>query len=113
MTGEIIEACSPEAVEWYKKSPRFIRFPSIKEARRYGELRQAETHGLISDLERQVPYPLVVGGKKICKIVWDFRYKEHDGQILIEDTKGYKTKEFQIKFRLFQALYPTQVVILS
>src|SRR4051794_11332320 len=79
-------------------------FDSAREARRWSELRLLERAGLIRGLERQVSYPLVVNGVKVCEYRADFRYTE-GGQVVVEDAKGYRTREFILKKKLVWVLY--------
>ena len=97
-----------------------IVFDSRKEARRYQELLLMERAGVIFDLQRQVKFILIPAqyetferygkkgqelkpGKKLieheCSYVADFVYKE-DGKLVVEDTKGIKTKDYIIKRKL-------------
>jgi hypothetical protein len=84
-----------------------ITFDSVKEARRWKELRLLQQSGEIEGLERQVPFILIPKqkdekGKVIereCKYVADFVYQENGKQI-VEDTKGVKTKDYIIKRKL-------------
>lgn len=78
-----------------------ITFASRKEAARYQELRLLERGGVITDLRLQVPFVLV---EKSCygraiKYVADFVYIE-DGQMVVEDVKGYRTDVYKLKKRL-------------
>ena len=97
-----------------------IIFDSRKEARRYQELLLLQRAGVIKSLQRQGMYVLIpeeyesferygkngqelTPGKKLiereCAYVADFVYEE-DGKTVIEDTKGFKTKDFIIKRKL-------------
>ena len=96
-----------------------MAFDSIKEYRRYCELRLLEKAGEISNLQRQVEFELIpaqrepntvgVRGGKIkgktlehaVKYVADFVYTE-DGQTVVEDVKSpaTKTPEYVIKRKL-------------
>ena len=85
-----------------------ITFDSGKEMKRYVVLRQMQRDGEISDLQLQVEYELIpaqrepdiVGkngvikkGKVIeraCKYIADFVYRDREGNLVVEDTKGYK-----------------------
>ena len=79
-----------------------IRFDSQKEAARYCELKRLESIGEIERLELQPKFkllpPFVYNGEKIRGIVYraDFAYYR-GGVKYIEDVKGFKTKEYQIK----------------
>ena len=88
-----------------------IKFDSKKEALRWMELKMLEKAGKISDLERQVKYVLIpaqyLDGKLIerqCAYIADFRYLEN-GQVVVEDTKGVRTKDFIIKRKLMLKVY--------
>lgn len=99
-----------------------IVFDSKKEAKRYSELLLLEKAGAITELQRQVKYVLIPAqrefsneiytkgknkgcfkpGKlleKECAYIADFVYKE-DGKIVVEDTKGFRTKDYIIKRKL-------------
>lgn len=83
-----------------------ITFDSKKEARRYLELLQLEKAGAIKNLHRQVKFELLpsqrINGKVVerpCNYVADFFY-EQDGELIVEDVKGYKTPEYIIKRKL-------------
>lgn len=78
-----------------------IPFASRKEAARYQELLILQKAGIISDLERQVPYELIPKTDKYraVKYVADFVYTENGKQV-VEDTKGFLTPEYKIKRKL-------------
>lgn len=81
-----------------------IRFASKREAARYEELKLAQHAGDISELELQPNFPLWVEGVLICTYRADFKYRE-GAQLVIEDVKGFRTPEYEIKAKLFKALY--------
>lgn len=108
--------------KYYAKKTMFngIEFDSRKEARRYSELLLLQRAGAIRDLELQKKYVLIPAqyeayeryGKKgqrlqdgqrlvekECAYLADFVYKE-DGETIVEDTKGIKTKDYIIKRKL-------------
>ncbi len=92
-------------------------FDSRKEYRRWTELCILQRGGVISDLRRQVAYTLIPeqrepditgprGGVKRGKLmerpvdyVADFVYQK-DGQTVVEDSKGVRTKDYIIKRKL-------------
>ena len=99
-----------------------ITFDSKKEAHRYQELLLLEKAGEIKYLKRQVKYILIPeqreftneiytkGRKKgcfkkgrlierECAYIADFEYVEN-GKFVVEDTKGFKTKDYIIKRKL-------------
>lgn len=94
-------------------------YDSKKEHRRANELKLMQSAGLISDLREQVPYELIPAqyGKGIsprtgepknrmclersCRYVADFVYRDNEtGDVVVEDVKGMRTKEYVIKRKL-------------
>lgn len=94
-----------------------ITFDSRKEARRFDELRLLQRAGAICDLERQKRYRLIptqrVGGKvveKPCDYIADFVYIDKaTGKLVVEDTKGFKTKDYIIKRKLMLERFGIQI----
>ena len=94
-----------------------ITFDSLKEYRRFCELSLLARAGKVTDLQRQVKFVLIpsqyepdtIGkrggvkrGKLIereCCYVADFVYTQ-DGKQVVEDTKGFRTKDYVIKRKL-------------
>ena len=83
-----------------------MTFDSVKEYKRFCELSLLLKAGTITDLERQVKFVLIpsqrIDGKVVerpCTYIADFSYKEN-GKLVIEDTKGFKTKDYIIKRKL-------------
>ena len=99
-----------------------IKFASLKEARRYQELLLLQRAGAIQDLQMQVKYVLIPAqyetyekyGKKgnrlkdgrrlierECSYIADFvYYTTHNRELVVEDTKGFRTKDYAIKRKL-------------
>ena len=76
-----------------------IVFDSLKEGRRWCELRMLERGGYISDLERQKKFVLIPKQRdehgrlleRECAYYADFYYIDTDtGQRIVEDTKKYR-----------------------
>jgi len=87
-----------------------IKFDSMKEARRYGELRLLEKTGMITRLVLQPRFQIQIGGVfvkypsgRIMQYVADFEYMEN-GKKVIEDVKGMKTDVYKIKQALMLAM---------
>lgn len=88
------------------------RFDSKREAQRFLELRLMERGGIVRNIRRQVPYELVpvqrdADGRIIecgVKYVADFVYEKLETggtwREIVEDTKGYHTKDYVIKRKL-------------
>lgn len=108
-----------------------MTFDSKREYQRYCELRLLENGGVISDLKFQVKFVLIPEqrkestevyskgknkgklkpGKLIekeCSYVADFVYQE-DGKTVVEDTKGFRTKEYRIKKKLMLYFYAIRI----
>lgn len=92
-----------------------ISFDSRKEAKRYQELLLLEKAGVITDLKMQVKYVLIpsqrIDGKVVerqCTYKADFVYKEN-GETIVEDTKGFRTKEYIIKRKLMLHVHGIRV----
>lgn len=92
-------------------------FDSRKEAKRYQELVLLENVGAIKNLSRQVKFVLIpsqrdeVTGKVVereCSYKADFEYTE-DGKTVVEDVKGFKTKEYIIKRKLLLWRYGIRI----
>ena len=106
-------------------------FDSKKEAKRYQELLLLERAGEISNLQRQVKYVLIPAQKepsnkvytrgknkgyckpgkvleRECSYVADFVYTE-DGKTIVEDTKGFRTKEYIIKRKLMLYMHGIRI----
>lgn len=90
-----------------------ITFDSKAEANRYEELRALELTGVIKGLELQKPYRLCKGrweNGKPFSITYraDFVYTL-DGEIIVEDVKGYRTEAYQLKKKLMRAVYGIEI----
>jgi hypothetical protein len=92
-----------------------ITFDSKWEAERWGELTAMERAGYIVNLERQIPYDILVNGMKICKYVADFRYSQVDDYgnetQIVEDAKGVETPEFKLKKKLMKAVFEIDIYL--
>lgn len=103
-----------------------IIFDSKKEANRYNELKLLVRTGEISDLQRQVKYVLIPQyretildkkgnpkpGKVIereCDYIADFVYKDKDGNMIVEDTKGFRTTDYKIKRKLMLHVHNVRI----
>ena len=88
------------------------KFDSKKEARRYQELLLLEKAGEIKNLSRQVKFVLIPSqrdenGKVVereCSYKADFTYEEGI-KTVVEDVKGFRTKEYIIKRKLMLYQY--------
>lgn len=102
-----------------------ITFDSVKEYQHYSELSLLERAGTITDLQRQVKFVLLPAQyrqmfdrkahrwksrcveREVCYIA-DFVYQQ-DGKTVVEDTKGFKTKDYIIKRKLMLYIHNIQI----
>lgn len=109
-----------------------IRFASIKESRRYSELRLLERAGQIRDLELQPTFPIFAVGllpvpegteipilpawvslRKCGRFTADFRYIDvRTGEVVIEDSKSAPTatEAYRLRKKLVEATYGIRIV---
>lgn len=104
-----------------------IVFDSLKEKRRYCQLQLLEKQGMISNLRLQVPFELIPAiyedemvqlktktkvKKKLIQrattYVADFVY-ETKGKTIVEDTKGFRTKEYELKKKMMRAFLGIEI----
>ncbi len=93
-------------VQW-----RGEEFDSIREKNRYAELLLLQRTGQIRDLQRQTRFELIPTQKKPgektetkCSYIADFVYIEN-GQMVVEDCKGFRTEVYKIKRKLMIEKY--------
>lgn len=92
------------------------KFDSKKEANRYQELVLLEKAGVIKNLSRQVKFVLIPSqrdenGKVVereCSYKADFKYEE-GLETVVEDVKGFRTKEYIIKRKLMLYQYGIRI----
>lgn len=100
-------------------------FDSVKEYKRFCELSLLERAGTITDLQRQVKYVLLPAQyrpmfdrkahkwkdrcveREVCYVA-DFVYQQ-DGKTIVEDTKGFKTRDYTIKRKLMLYIHDIQI----
>ena len=90
-----------------------IKFDSKAEANRYEKLKDLEKSGIIKGLELQKPFRLCKGrwnNGKTFSISYneDFVYTL-DGDIIVEDVKGFRTEAYQLKKKLMKAVYGIEI----
>lgn len=92
-----------------------IRFDSKAEAKRYGQLKLFEQHGVIYNLRRQVWHELqAANGAVACRYRADFDYNDTStGNPVTEDVKGVLTRDFKIKARLFKEQYGREIRVIK
>lgn len=88
-----------------------MKFDSIGERDRYIQLLQEQKEGKISNLQRQIKFPLTSNGHVVCHYVADFQYVDDKALLVVEDFKGYMTDLFQLKAKMFKACYGFDITI--
>lgn len=89
-----------------------ITFDSKKEAERYIYLKMLKLQGKIKLLTLQPKYELQPkfkkNGKTYRPIIYqaDFEYMNQDDNLIVEDVKGFQTREWRMKQKLFEYKYP-------
>lgn len=110
-----------------------ITFDSKKEAHRFQELKLLEKAGEITRLQRQVKFTLIPEQREKTDAVYtkgakkgqpkkgslleretayiaDFVYKDmRSGETIVEDTKGYKTKEYILKRKMMLYIHGIRI----
>ena len=84
-----------------------ITFDSAKEAKRWGELQFMVKAGEIKNLDRQVRFPIIVNGMKVCTYIADHVYDEMAGRV-VEDVKSEFTRKdpvYRLKYKLMKACH--------
>ena len=93
------------------------KFDSQREYKRWCELKLLQRGKLISNLKRQVSFELIPPQRdkdtnklveRACCYIADFVYTM-DGKMVVEDTKGMKTKEYIIKRKLMLKEYGIRI----
>jgi len=85
-----------------------IKFPSKKERRRYQELKLLKQGGEVLFFIMQTPFHLP--GKIVYRS--DFMVFWENGNVTIEDVKGFETPEFKMKRKLLEESYPIKLTII-
>ena len=111
----------------HKTSANGVVFDSKKEYNRYIELTLLSRSGAIKGLKRQVKFELIPAqyepdiinprgkvkkGKLIERAVSyiaDFVYTDDNGKTVVEDTKGFRTKDYIIKRKLLLYMHGIRI----
>ena len=82
-------------------------FTSKRECKRYEELSLLQRMGKIRALATQVPYELIPkqAGERACSYVADFTYLDEQNFFHVEDTKGFRTRDYIIKRKLLNWIH--------
>lgn len=88
-----------------------IRFDSKREADRYATLLMYEKTGVISDLQTQPKYDILINGIRVCYYKADFEYVQ-DGKRVVEDVKSPVTAKnpvYRLKKKLMLACHGIEI----
>jgi Protein of unknown function (DUF1064) len=119
MTPAEYRSLKPKKVSKYRNEKGKVdglKFDSLKEKKRYGQLKMREKAGEIRALRMQHSFPIVVNGVKICEYRSDFDYSEigagQDGmdKWIVEDCKGFKTPAYIMKKKLLRAVWGIEIL---
>lgn len=95
-----------------------VTFSSKAESKRYLQLKELERLGQVDSLELQPMYVLAPGVRfssatratPALRYQADFRYRDHNGELVVEDVKGGPVTEgFRIKKHLMLAIHGIEV----
>ena len=88
-----------------------MTFDSKKEAERYLFLRSEQLAGRIKDLACQTVFVVVpkVGKEREVKYIADFTYRDSEGNLIVEDAKGFRTDVYKIKKKLMLWRYGIEI----
>lgn len=84
-----------------------INFDSKKEARYYEQLKLRVKAGEVLFFLRQVPLHLPGG----VRYVVDFQEFHSDGTVRFVDVKGMQTKDFVMKKKMVESIYPIEIEV--
>ena len=90
---------------------------SQKEHGRAGQLKLMLAAGLITELKEQVPFVLIPAQRdeegnlleRACSYIADFVYRDSNGNMVVEDTQGFKTPEYKIKRKLMLSVHGIRI----
>ena len=88
-------------------------FDSKLELKRWKELCLMERAGEISNLFRQVVFPLVINDVKVASMRPDFVYTDRHGVKVIEDAKSVITAKnpvYRLKKKIIKAIYGIDII---
>jgi len=109
LNPELIQATVPASkYKNVRAEAKGLRFQSGHEASEIGKLIIAEEHHLIFGLRLQYPFPLQGGNKYIADAVY-LELVNGRLEIVVADAKGFKTKEYKIKKKLFKEMYGIEI----
>jgi hypothetical protein len=110
--GEGCQFCRKSKLGNRKTPYNNILYDSKLEAE-YAKLLDLRLKGQdLKSWDRQIGFPLIVNKKLIATYKIDFQVTNNDGSIEYIEVKGYQTKDWRLKWKLVQALYPDYKFVL-
>ena len=64
----------------------------------------------VLNYEKQVPFQIILNGKKICKYIADFKVFYACGRVEIIDVKGVRSNVYILKKKLVEAQYGIEII---
>jgi len=83
-----------------------IKFHSQAEADRYCELKVLQMAGVVKAIEIQPGFDIGAG----MRYTADFKVTYSDGHEEIEEVKGFETKDYRMRIKLFKEKYPNLIL---
>ena len=89
-----------------------IVFDSKTEMLRYADLKILLRAGIISNLELQPEFPVMINGGDFCTYTADFAYLDEDGDRIVEDVKSdatHKDAAFRLRTKAAELTYGIEI----
>ena len=89
-----------------------IKFDSKRECQRYQQLKLMLKAGEISGLELQKKFELTPKNNRFRAMhyVADFVYLDKNKNLIVEDSKGFRTKEYKLKQKLMFHVHGIEII---
>ena len=102
----LIEKTGPKITKYKNTKARVdgMEFDSIAESRRYLVLKEMQRQGEIKSFRRQPSFTLTMSGN--LRYRPDFYVSGINGEDWVEDVKGFETRNFINKKKLWEEVYP-------
>ena len=97
-----------QPVEKHRRTMDGIVFASMKEMRRYQELKLLERARKIHDLRCQPSFKVEINGFPFCRYTADFQYLDETGLVVFEEVKSTGTAKdaaYRLRKKAFELAY--------
>lgn len=114
-TNESFKGVAPKPSKYRNRKVTVdgIKFDSKLEAWQYKRLQPRVKSGELIEMRRQHPWPLIVNGKLVCTFKSDFDFViAATGEHVVQDAKGYQTRESITKHKLYRAVYGVAIEVI-